>query len=177
MDLFAGHFSILPGRQWDAASLALLSGVAIQTDGKVVLAGDHLVTSTGTLENALIRLNQTAYSIPHLVPAESYSINCLPMRRGIIKYHPIRRQDRCRRDNCGHNECELQYGKQPHVEPLSSSIVSPISSGPNQRSLEREPPKAIHVPRPQSVVGWFPRFDGKRKPQVSRRFEAAKAHP
>jgi uncharacterized delta-60 repeat protein len=33
------------------------SGVAIQADGKVVLAGDHSVTSTSTFENALIRLN------------------------------------------------------------------------------------------------------------------------
>jgi uncharacterized delta-60 repeat protein len=34
-----------------------VSGVAIQVDGKVVLAGDHSVVPTSTLENALIRLN------------------------------------------------------------------------------------------------------------------------
>jgi uncharacterized delta-60 repeat protein len=34
-----------------------VSGVAVQGDGKVVLAGDHSVVSMGTLENALIRLN------------------------------------------------------------------------------------------------------------------------
>jgi uncharacterized delta-60 repeat protein len=33
------------------------SGIAVQADGKIVLAGDHSVTSTGTFENALIRLN------------------------------------------------------------------------------------------------------------------------
>jgi uncharacterized delta-60 repeat protein len=33
------------------------SGVAVQADGKVVLAGAHSVTSTNTFENALIRLN------------------------------------------------------------------------------------------------------------------------
>ena len=34
-----------------------ISGVAVQADGKIVLAGDHSVTSTSTFENALIRLN------------------------------------------------------------------------------------------------------------------------
>lgn len=33
------------------------SGVAVHGDGKIVLAGDHAVTSTSTNENALIRLN------------------------------------------------------------------------------------------------------------------------
>jgi large repetitive protein len=34
-----------------------VSGVAVQADGKIVLAGDHSVTCTSTFENALIRLN------------------------------------------------------------------------------------------------------------------------
>lgn len=34
-----------------------ISGVAVQADGKIVMAGDHSVTPTDTVENALIRLN------------------------------------------------------------------------------------------------------------------------
>jgi uncharacterized delta-60 repeat protein len=34
-----------------------VSGLAVQADGKIVLAGNHSVTSSSTFENALIRLN------------------------------------------------------------------------------------------------------------------------
>jgi uncharacterized delta-60 repeat protein len=53
------------------------SGVAVQPDGKIVLAGGHSVVSTSTVENALIRLN-TNGSLDTTFGSSGIVLNTLP---------------------------------------------------------------------------------------------------
>jgi uncharacterized delta-60 repeat protein len=56
------------------------SGVAVQADGKIVLAGDHSVVPTSTLENGLIRLN-TDGSLDSTFGSDGIVLNKLPSNR------------------------------------------------------------------------------------------------